>query len=213
MSGLFGSFASASGYGQSHGGGYAKEVECNSALGVIGLLGLIELLRDIIENMVTMPEERRRRSVGDRGVFRNSLVSAMFRGGAENHHPLGSLPVLLLPLLHSAVDAADGLLPPACFEKTVCETNRVLASEGTNWGVPGAFLTNSTSSLITSVVAKVFTGDEDAYTRALQAGQAGRSGVNCEAAYSTCLNPRPDNAVVKGADVKSVVRRHLASLT
>ncbi|MPD02612.1 hypothetical protein E2C01_098206 [Portunus trituberculatus] len=58
-----------------------------------------EKTKDIIENMVTMPEERRRRSVGDRGVFRNSLVSALFRGGAENHHPLGSLPALLLPLL------------------------------------------------------------------------------------------------------------------
>ncbi|KAK8406157.1 hypothetical protein O3P69_007109 [Scylla paramamosain] len=189
MEGLFGSFASASGYGQSHGGGYGKEIECNSALGLIGLLGLIELLRKLLGGGLV--SWRRRKPPPARLPPRPSCC-----------------PCCTVPWT-----PPTACFPPACFERTVCETNRALASEGTTWGVPGAFLTNSTSSLITSVVAKAFTSDEDAYTRALQAGETGRAGVNCETAYSTCLDPRPEYSVVEGVDVKSVVRRQLADLT
>lgn len=58
-------------------------------------------LQDIIENMVTMQTERRRRSVTDGGFFRNSFVGSLFRGEAVDHNPLGTLPALLLPLLVS----------------------------------------------------------------------------------------------------------------
>ena len=61
----------------------------------------ISLPQDIIENIITPAEEmmRRRRSVSSSGVLRNSVVGALFRGGADDYHPLGSLPAFLLPLL------------------------------------------------------------------------------------------------------------------
>lgn len=109
---------------------------------------------------------------------------------------------------HSAVDASDGFHSPTCFERTICETNKALASRSLLWGFPGAFLANSTSSVISKVVAKAFTSDGESYQRAIEAGNAGRSGVNCEAAYSSCRTLQPRHRVPT-ADVNTVVRQHL----
>lgn len=113
---------------------------------------------------------------------------------------------------HSAVDASDGLHSLTCFERTICDTNKALASRSLLWGFPGAFLANSTSSVISKVVAKAFTNDGESYQRAIEAGNAGRSGVNCEAAYSSCQTLEPRHRVPT-VDVNTVVRQHLDGMT
>ncbi|KAK7067216.1 hypothetical protein SK128_019126 [Halocaridina rubra] len=93
-------------YGDS--GGYEKSIDCNAALGLLGLLGFIELLRDIIEDLTAEEEDagaRRRRSfrVHD-DVFKSVYSSsAVLLGDTGGHNLKEILPSVIIPLLVSAL--------------------------------------------------------------------------------------------------------------
>ncbi|XP_042218879.1 uncharacterized protein LOC121864047 [Homarus americanus] len=212
---LIGGVGSASGHS---GEGYKeKSIDCNSALGLIGLLGLIELLRDVIGNVIKVDENdkdetRRKRDIGE-DISGLPLVSFLAGGGAGRL--LHTLPAVVLPMLHSAVDVNDGFETQECLQLSVCEANRVLLKESyTNGGgALGGAVGGLVSSLLSQVVAKSFTSDQETYLKALKAAEAGRKGENCRKAFYGCQDLKSQHTPLEGVNVTMLVQQHLLHAT
>ncbi|XP_045595756.1 uncharacterized protein [Procambarus clarkii] len=204
-------------YGAADGGyGYEKIVDCNSALGLIGLLGLIELLRDIIGNVIKQSEKkemrRRRRSAeGDAPGSSGSLLEYFSGGGAA--HLLHTLPATLLPLLHNMVDVNDGLESPACLEHSVCQANQAFLARAPNNSTSdttfGDTVGGLVSSLLTQVASRSLTSDQETYRRALRAGEVGRNGGDCRQAFMDCPELKPRHTPRPGVKVTTLLYDHL----
>ncbi|XP_037784551.1 uncharacterized protein LOC119580473 [Penaeus monodon] len=207
MADAFGLLTSASeygGYGAADGYGYESSIDCNSALGLIGLLGLIELLRDIIDDITT---KRRRRSAADDGPF-GFLLSSL--GSAVGGPPrlLQAVPTVVLPLVQSLVDVNDGLEEAPCLERAMCEANRALLQEASrgNWVDEAAG--GLVASLLSQVLSKSFSDyNPETYKQALRAAEAGRKeGADCARLFPGCAELSEGHSPMQDRNFTRVLR-------
>ncbi|KAK3850343.1 hypothetical protein Pcinc_042949 [Petrolisthes cinctipes] len=86
------------------------------------------------------------------------------------------------------------------WNEAICEANRVLMSQASNFTAPEGAVAGLAGSLLSQVVAKAFTEGGRSYKRAVWAGEAGRNGgsrggsvgVECKVLFPGCeiLQPR-----------------------
>ncbi|XP_068207733.1 uncharacterized protein [Palaemon carinicauda] len=196
-------------------GGYEDSIDCNAALGLIGLLGLIELLRDMIEDMTKedAPAEGERRGLRTRrslGSFASGLFPTFFSDSSPGF--LQTLPVVLVPLLHSLVDANDGYVDPSCLERSLCEANHQLTEMSSSNGFVDQAASGFVASLLTKVAAKSFTSfDSKRYRSAVNAAEAGRGGASCQLAYPKCELLKDRHRPLASANFTEYLRRRMDS--
>ncbi|XP_042870326.1 uncharacterized protein LOC122252112 [Penaeus japonicus] len=182
--GLLGSASDYGGYGAADGYGYESSIDCNSALGLIGLLGLIELLRDIIDDITS---QRRRRSAEDDSMF-SYLLSSF--GSAVGGPPrlLQAMPAVVLPLVQNLVDVNDGFESAPCLERAMCEANRALLQEASQGNRVDEAVGGVVASLLSQVLSKSFSDyNPERYKQALRAAEAGRKGTaECARLFPEC---------------------------
>lgn len=203
----YGGQYAADGYSTDFDTGYEKIIDCNSALGLIGLLGLIELLRDMLEKMTVKEEMRKRRSLSGLafGIFQT------FLGDGRSSSLRQTLPAVLIPLLHNMVDVNDGFEDPACLERSLCEANRVLHQEESNYSFVEGTASGIVASLLSQVAAKSFTDyNPKRYLVALKAAEAGRNGADCGAAFPKCSYLRPHHMPLSNTNFTDRVLRRMA---
>ncbi|ODN00879.1 hypothetical protein Ocin01_05788 [Orchesella cincta] len=201
----YGEMASESGHGGGYsGGGHSGGKGCNSALGLLGVLGLAAYLQNVLRQMQNGTTGRRRRDVGFEDPFETEL-------GLDNiRNQLGLLEEYLLPLnetnkdankinketyskvmrdvfplLSAVAHARDGLIPVHCTHSSVCLANQVLVRDlgypaGHNIGI-------RISSAIAKLLTKITKDERAEQIRMIsKAGKMGRNGRNCLKVFPTC---------------------------
>ncbi|XP_047735602.1 uncharacterized protein LOC125177608 [Hyalella azteca] len=148
---------------------YNHRFDCTTALALFGMLGLIELLRDIIANV--SGSSTAAPATGRRG--RRSLR-------APDASPLQEALLAVTPLLDAVMEVHDGEVETSCLPQVACRTARQLAGSGD-------VTANILAKLSVQVVGAAVLRDAPSLLQATQeAADAGRHGASCELLYRRC---------------------------
>ncbi|CAG7821662.1 unnamed protein product [Allacma fusca] len=154
------------GYGGG-GGGHGKKADCNSALGLLGVLGLASYLQSVLRQTTTT-------------MMMMMMPPAGGGGGRKKRDTEGTvdhvrITTKVLPMLSAIGHARDGLIPHHCVHEPICKANRILVDElGEGHG-------SSVASMVSHAAAKFLNqGNKDTKnSKFLLAAKTGRSKGDC----------------------------------
>ncbi|CAL8125826.1 unnamed protein product [Orchesella dallaii] len=180
------------GHGGGHGGGGGGK-GCNSALGLLGVLGLAAYLQNVLRQMQNGTTGRRKRDIGfddpfdselgldnirnQMGLLEEYLLPLNETGNEEmkvDKETYSKVMRDIFPLLSAVAHAKDGLIPVHCTHSSVCLANQVLVRD---LGYPTG---HNIGIRISSAIAKLL-------TRITKDERAEQIRMISKAVYSSCI--------------------------
>ncbi|XP_021947136.2 uncharacterized protein LOC110845084 isoform X2 [Folsomia candida] len=162
---------SSGGHGHSHG------KDCNSALGLLGVLGLASYLQNVLRQMSTTAAPGRKRRDTSEG----------FIDIDEQTGPTDDVTPTLLPLLMSLSHARDGKVPFKCAYRPYCIANSFLTKR---LGDMGSTVCDQLTAVMESSVENVGLKPKWRRNNAMRelrlAGKTGAKGRDCYKRYPHC---------------------------
>ncbi|XP_046446464.1 calpain small subunit 1-like isoform X1 [Daphnia pulex] len=162
-------------YGGHGGGGYGHGSNGSNAVALLGLLLLINLLRDILNQITTTAASgRKKKSIQD--PFRE-WFSNLGQGGIQTLNY--EIVATVLPLLSEFTEHGDNKRPLVCAQRSICLANRRLTS---NYGQMGKVF----GKLSSEAVLEHFQSSSYPEGTFTEAAAHGRNLADCHKIYSQC---------------------------